>query len=342
MGNKKKSKKHIKEKTKLFNDEATKIDEFEESTGFCSFINSCPNLNLNKGIKLLKLERYDEAHLYFDSALSYEKTSQIYLWRGKTYFLQTKFNQAILDLDNCIQINPNEESAHYYKGLCLKGLNLLEKSINEFEIEISNYPFKADNYNQKALTLIMMGRYNEALTELDNAIERDPNIPNFYNNRATCLINLEKYDEALTESDNAIERDSTNYYALKTKAEILFRFNKPVEALGFINKILNDTNPEYNELKGLILYELKKEDQAIDCFIKSIDREEKPKKDILDKVNSIINNYKRRVSFSDLFLIKEDVEECNIFGDLNIILLIYLCIRSQDSHRDKKQRTNSS
>ncbi len=116
------------------------------------------------------------------------------------------------------------------------------------------------------------------------------------------MIFLSRYDEALSEIEKDLEKFPGNSVASRNKAEVLFKLNKPILALNFINEALkiNSISPESFEIKDWFFTSIKKKDEAIDFFMKAIEKQKKPKQEVLDKMNSIIKNYKERYTHSHL------------------------------------------
>jgi len=153
-----------------------------------------------------------------------------------------------------------------------------------------------------------MKKYEEAQKE---CLSENTN-SNALFNKGRCLMYLNKLDEALVQIEQAVKLEPRNSDFLQIKSEILFKLNKPNEALEYINRAsqINNQSPEIFEIKGLILFQLEKENEAIDCFMKAINTNEKPKQDILDKMNFIITKYQKKTHHFDLIQLKKEFEDC--------------------------------
>lgn len=58
---------------------------------------------------------------------------------------------------------------------------------------------------QKGIESLEFKKYQEALSEFNQAIKINPKNPSFYNNKGFVLFNLKKLHEAVKEYTNAIE-----------------------------------------------------------------------------------------------------------------------------------------
>ena len=67
-----------------------------------------------------------------------------------------------------------------------------------------------DALNNKGVALIYLGKYDEAISYIDEAISKDANYVYALNNKGAALIYLGKYDEAIGYIDKALAIDPDN------------------------------------------------------------------------------------------------------------------------------------
>lgn len=95
-----------------------------------------------------------------------------------------------------------------------------EKALRELEQMESRYPADLLIKRYKSLTLDRLGRFPEALAELDAALARVPaNIPLRYA-RAQTLLHQKDFDGAIREYQYIIDHDETGAYKAKAQAEL--------------------------------------------------------------------------------------------------------------------------
>ncbi len=186
--------------------------------------------------------------------------------------------------------------ALYDQGKYVESLSCIDVILKR----IQHFTHKAKNeeeiryLNHKALCLSILGREKEAITMYEKAIEN--------NNMAAQASSGESKASIL----------SRNSEYIKNKAKLLLKLHEHEEALVEINRALeiSNKNRESYEIKGFILYELKRDNEAIDYFMKAIDTYEKPKQELLNKMSKIIGNYKKQITYADLVPLKDEFEKC--------------------------------
>jgi len=77
---------------------------------------------------------------------------------------------------------------------------------------------------------------------------------------------------------------------------------------------LNTEKSNYFEKKGLILFELEKYEEALDCFLKAIDKKEDKSDAVLfEKIEFIVNIYKKQIEFLKENKFQKELNNCKIF-----------------------------
>jgi tetratricopeptide (TPR) repeat protein len=82
---------------------------------------------------------------------------------------------------------------------------------------------KAENFFQKGLGLLKLGRYVEALDSFNQAIELDPQQAKAWNGRGVSLEKLGKNQQALASYEKALLLDSDYEIARQNREELLLK-----------------------------------------------------------------------------------------------------------------------
>lgn len=82
-------------------------------------------------------------------------------------------------------------------------------------------PQAAITLNNKADALNKLGKYEEAMENIDEALKKDPKIPALFLTKGEILINLNKCNKALKCFDKALEINPDYEPAKKAREEIL-------------------------------------------------------------------------------------------------------------------------
>jgi tetratricopeptide (TPR) repeat protein len=217
------------------------------------------------GFSRFDLGLYDEAIVELDKALNLNPNyDAAYFTKGISLSRLGKDEEAIVEYDKGLKINPNG-NALLLKGLSLSRLGKDEEAIVEYDKGLKINPNDAYAYNNKGLSLHNLGRYVEAIVEYDKSLQINPNDADTFYLKGNSLALLYRYVESIVEYDKAIELNPKYDSAFNNKGLSLYNLGRYVEAIVEYDKGLK-INPNdayaYNN-KGLSLYNLGRYAEAI-------------------------------------------------------------------------------
>jgi tetratricopeptide (TPR) repeat protein len=248
------------------------------------------------------------------------------------------YTEAIDILDHAIELDSSDYSAYLLKAIFLNDMGEHEESLkfiktvlklgpensqiflnkisnrsNEEEIgflshfvHVSN--FYSYTYTFKGRVLSLMGEHQEAIRAFDKAIEVNPNYSKAYSNKGNALTQLSNYDEAISCFEKSIElnRDCKfTYYNLANTLKIMNRYE---DALDNYNKAISLSQDKESVLfynnKGLVLLDMGRREEAVECFEKCLKLEENPTA-YLNKAIALmgLNNYEEVLKCVDSSLV---------------------------------------
>lgn len=79
---------------------------------------------------------------------------------------------------------------------------------------------RAEAFALRALALSLIGRYDEAIADYDQALTIHPNHAVTLNNRAWALFKMGRINEALPDVEKSIRRDNSSPHAFDTRAHL--------------------------------------------------------------------------------------------------------------------------
>lgn len=191
-----------------------------------------------------KLNDDNNALVYYDKAISLAKL------HSKHYF---EWNMETLYIKKLLVLNREKRYADAVK-------------VSDKLISISNDKNKYVYYNERGCNYYRLKEYEKALDDFKKQLELNPSRTSAYNNIALCLMHLGRYDEAMSNVDKALQMDTevkARYANYDTKADILLHMSKPEEALTWINKIpQQDFKGSNHYTRGRIYLALGQKQQA--------------------------------------------------------------------------------
>ena len=138
----------------------------------------------NKGIELKTQGDYSNAILSFGKFIQQYPSEYptAYFQRGKTHLLLNQFDQAILDLEQVIQLNGVHKDAPYALGKVFFKQQKYEEALKYLTISIQLNPTHALSYNDRGLVKCQLREFDGALNDFHQATQIDPTFAMAHNN----------------------------------------------------------------------------------------------------------------------------------------------------------------
>ncbi|MGQ7868564.1 tetratricopeptide repeat protein [Sunxiuqinia sp. sy24] len=175
--------------------------------------------------------------LYFNEKIKTNPIAEHYLSRGIFKFLVSEYNDAMNDFNKAIELDKENTLAHFCRANCRTEMVQLLESLTDFSEDLTipvgttatpedqhsefineyenilddyqvgafidpNFPFA---YYNKAYILCKLGRYQEAIRNLDKAIELQPDFAEAYFNRGLTKIYLDELEGGASDLSKAGE-----------------------------------------------------------------------------------------------------------------------------------------
>jgi tetratricopeptide (TPR) repeat protein len=170
--------------------------------------------------------------------------AQSLVGQGNILFNQGKYEEALLALDEALNIDPGLATAWASRAGTLINLGRNEEALQAAENAISlDSQYSVAWYN-KGAALFYMGKYEEAVPALDKAIELNPNYALAWITKAGAIVNLGRNDEGLLASEEAIRLNPRSAKAWNNKGAALKGLGRYDEAIACFDKAI-ELDPNY-------------------------------------------------------------------------------------------------
>jgi len=150
--------------------------------------------------------------------------------------------------------------------------NLLLKKTGESVSMPRQDQLQAWELRNKGVSLVYLGRYEEAVICFDETLEINPQDSLTWNNYGAALTNLNRHLEAMVYFDKAIKVNSLDVEAWYNKGLCVYRFNHYKEAITYFDKVI-EIDQKYGAAwrnKGAALAKLGKYQESITCYDRAI------------------------------------------------------------------------
>ena len=166
----------------------------------------------SRGPRAGRPELYEQGHLEeaiveYDEAIRLDpQDADAYYNRGLAYGDLFKYQGAIEDYDEAIRLEPRTFIVYYYRGIAYHALGQLERAIQDLNEAIRLDPKYALAYSARGTSYRHLGEYQRAIEDYDDAIRLDPQQRAYYHySRALSYIYLNRDVEAGQDAERAIE-----------------------------------------------------------------------------------------------------------------------------------------
>lgn len=144
--------------------------------------------------------------LYFNERIDIQDNGHNRLNRGIFYSLTGKYNEAMADLNQAVDMNNNEEIAYFERANCrlkmIQEMELLTGNVYEFSIPVTQNSYENTGANPQ-YTL----DYQYIMNDYDTALNLNPEFVFGYYNRAYIKLRLQDYQAAIEDLNRAIDMD---------------------------------------------------------------------------------------------------------------------------------------
>ena len=126
----------------------------------------------------------------------YKSSKEVYYNQGLANFKKGKYNRAIEDFNQSIQLNPNFAMAYHYRGTSYYNLKNYKQALKDCDHAIRLNPDFALAYYNRGNTSLYLKKYKKAVESYNQAINLKPNFAKAYYGRGHGYYKLSKKDNA--------------------------------------------------------------------------------------------------------------------------------------------------
>ena len=149
--------------------------------------NAEPKTIINKGVRLSKIGKYEEAISYYDFALKLSPyITEGWNNKGDALNMVGRYSEALQCLDNALKMNPRYASAWMNKGISLTNLGYAHEALECFDRAIKINQNLAQAWYNKGLVLFNLGRIDDALSCANRALKINPKYKNARKLKEIC------------------------------------------------------------------------------------------------------------------------------------------------------------
>lgn len=133
------------------------------------------------------------------------KKAFAYFGRGLVYIRVSKFDSALIDMNDAIKYKSDYGQAYANRGILLAQSGKIKEGISDFDSAIILNYKEAKVYNDRGIAYVNLNRMQDGLNDFTTAISINPNYAESYFFRSMILYDLGKKDEACNDMKTAAD-----------------------------------------------------------------------------------------------------------------------------------------
>jgi tetratricopeptide (TPR) repeat protein len=204
-------------------------------------------LHNNLGLSLAGRGKFDEAIAQYKQALEIKPDyAEAHNNLGAALAGSGQLNEAIAHYQKALEIDPNFVGAHNNLGNLLAGCGEIDEAVAHYQRALEIKPDYAEAHNDLGAALAGRGQFDEALAHYQQALKIKPGYAEAHSNLANILASRGQFDEAIAHYQKALEIDPHFAAAHNNLANVLASRGQFDEAVGHYQKALK-IKPDHAE-----------------------------------------------------------------------------------------------
>ena len=166
--------------------------------------------------------------------------------QGLKFYDNDKFDDAYINFDKSLNINPKKQESYYYRADIKKIKGDLTGALIDFSFLVSIGNNFLETYLQKAEIELILKKYKESIEDYTKVLSFNPktNLSYYYTKRGYCYKKLGNYIDALKDFNIAINKNPKMNSLYLDKSEICFKLSMFDESVFNATKYITSGDKE--------------------------------------------------------------------------------------------------
>ncbi|MGA0559877.1 tetratricopeptide repeat protein [Larkinella sp. VNQ87] len=181
---------------------------------------------LAEGRSLMQQGKFREAISPLNDAINADASNyEAFNSRGVAYFELKDYENALLDYEQAIKLNPEFYKPYYNRAKLKTARGETDAALKDYAEAIRRAPDTSDIFLDRGQLFATMGNLTSALSDFNQAIQLDPKSSLAYFNRGNIRFQQDEFQQALEDFTKTVQLDA--------------KFGKAFNALGVTQVMLN-------------------------------------------------------------------------------------------------------
>ncbi len=166
-----------------------------------------------------------------------------HLFKGLSYYYRDRFQEALVQDNLALQINPRYERAYSARGGVYFGMNRYDQAVADYTRALEIDPQYAGAYYNRGCVHLKTRQYESAMADFDRTLKINPKHAGAFHNRGIAHFLQGQYLWALADCRRALEINPRLAEAHLIQAQVLEELGKEPEAVAAYKKFLQYAPP---------------------------------------------------------------------------------------------------
>jgi tetratricopeptide (TPR) repeat protein len=183
-----------------------------------------------------------------------------------------KFQDAVIDLERSISINPKDSTAYTERGQAYMGLTQTDKALVDFDQALVLNPSNDVARAARGLALLLKGNNAEGLVDIKNALDRNPANETAELGQGFAMLVSGQYDRSIVALNQLIGKNAAlDPFARLLRARAYLAKKDTASAMTDLNQVLvaRPNDADALRLRGITYSTMREFDKALDDLNKA-------------------------------------------------------------------------
>jgi tetratricopeptide (TPR) repeat protein len=207
--------------------------------------------------------------LLYASPILAQYNFKAFIENAKADIDKHNYFDAITKLNKCLLAEPDNCEAYFYRGLCKYFLLDNYGAEEDFTLAVSKYGYLFyESYQYRSLTRYRLGKYQEAIDDINKVIDKNPDNAELYVERAFIYLASNKFKESISDCNKALDLKALGEDGLLCKAQAEDAISDYKDAVSDYNAVvrINPKNVDAIALRGMSKYKMSLIQEAVDDY----------------------------------------------------------------------------
>jgi len=220
-------------------------------------------------MKIFKLNIIILFHVILATPAFTQYNFDTFFSKAKIDIAKNKYFEAITKINKCLAVQPNNYEVFFYRAICKYSLLDYYGAELDFTMALSGTSsIRLESYHYRSQSRYMLGKYLDAIDDINKVVEKKPNMPSLYVERAYIYLANNNFIAAINDCKKALSLKSLGEEGFLCKAQAEDAISDYHNAISDYDEVIkiNPKNIDAYALRGMTKGKMDSIQGAIDDY----------------------------------------------------------------------------